>query len=132
MTALVTTATVADPVRGRTVIAQRVVEKIASQAAVEVSAAGGRSGGLLGLGGRVDLDARPSAAVQLSGRIATVAVTVGVSYPSPLRAVGDDIRRHVATRVDQLTGIEVHRVDVEIAWLVNTTAEAATRARSLA
>lgn len=115
--------------RGRTVIAQRVLEKIASQAAVEISAAGGRSGGMLGLGGRVDLEARPSATVQLSGQTATVAVSVGVSYPSPLKTVGDDIRRHVADRVDRLTGITVRRVDVEIAWLVNTTTEAALSRR---
>ena len=107
--------------RGRTVIDQRVVEKIASQAAAEVSAAGGQTGGLLGIGTKIDLDARPSASVQLAGRTATVAVKVGVAYPSPLRAVSRDIRRHLITRVGQLTGVEVQRVDVEIAWLVNDT-----------
>lgn len=107
--------------RGRTVIDQRVVQKIASQAAVEVSAAGGQTGGVLGIGAKVDLDARPSASVQLAGRTATVAVKVGVAYPTPLRAVSQNIRRHLISRVGQLTGVEVQRVDVEIGWLVNDT-----------
>lgn len=112
-------ASAAPQSRGRLTIARVVVEKIASQAAAEVSAAGGRSGGVLGLGGRVDLDARPSVAVDLAGRTASVVVRVGVDYPRPLRTVAETVRRTVIDRVESLTGIDVRRVDVVIAWLVD-------------
>ncbi|MGY4720234.1 Asp23/Gls24 family envelope stress response protein [Naumannella huperziae] len=103
--------------RGRLRIDRRVVEKIASQAASEVSAAGGTSGGFLGIGARRDFDARPKVSVDLRGDSATIAVTCGVAYPAPLRETTDAVRAHVHDQVERQVGITVDRVDIDVAWL---------------
>lgn len=103
--------------RGATVLSDKVVEKIASQAASEVSVAGGRSGGLLGIGAHADFDARPKVDVELSGTTALLSVEVGVLYPTPLRAATARIREHLISRVDDLAGVQVRRVDIKVAWL---------------
>ena len=79
--------------RGQTVLAARVIEKIAAQVASDESSAGGSSGGFLGIGTRADLSARPKASVELSrehrdskrrGRDAVSgAVTPGHRGPAP-------------------------------------------------
>lgn len=115
--------------RGRLIMSARVVEKIAGQAASEVSVAGGRSGGLLGIGARTDLAARPPVDVHLSGGIAAISVRVGISYPMSLRQATSDVRRHVVQRVQELTGIEVRRVDVDVAWLTTAIDHRAGAAR---
>ena len=50
--------------RGQLVLAKQVVEKIAGQVASEIGAAGGRSGGFLGIGAHTDLSVRPQVAVR--------------------------------------------------------------------
>lgn len=104
--------------RGRLVIADKVVEKIASQAAGDLAAVGGSSGGFLGIGSHGELSARPKAKVHLSGSVATIEITAGIRYPSPLRRVGEEIRRHVQEQVLALTGVEVRQVDIEIGQLL--------------
>ncbi|GAA3624497.1 Asp23/Gls24 family envelope stress response protein [Microlunatus ginsengisoli] len=103
--------------RGRLVIADKVVEKIAGQAASEVALAGGRSGGFLGLGADTDFSARPAATVTLSGRQVAVALRLGVAYPTSIRAATEEVRRHVTRRVEGLTGLEVRRIDIAVDWL---------------
>lgn len=103
--------------RGQLVIRHRVVEKIARQAASEIATAGGTTGGFLGLWSRTDLSARPKAEVELSGRTASIDLTVAVSYPTPLRDAAEEVRQHVMDRVAELVGIEVSRVDVTITAL---------------
>lgn len=115
--------------RGRLEIAGKVVEKIASRAAGELDVVGGSSGGFLGVGDHAELSARPKARVQLSGQVATIALTVGVRYPAPLRRTGEELRRHVRSQVTELTGIDVRQVDVEISWLL--VGEAGQRTRRL-
>lgn len=107
--------------RGHTFMAARVVEKIAAQVASDESSAGGSSGGFLGIGTRADLSARPKASVVLTGNIATLSVEVGMLYPVPLRQTTEDLRRRIATRVTELTGVDVRQVDIRIAWLTTGT-----------
>ena len=107
--------------RGQTVLAARVIEKIAGQVASDESSAGGSSGGFLGIGTRADLSARPKASVELSGNIATLRVEVGMLYPVPLRQATEELRRRIATRVTELTGVEVRQVDIRISWLTTGT-----------
>lgn len=125
---------VTDPTRGRLEIAERAVVKVARQVANEVAGVGGHSGGVLGIGGQADLSARPEVDVQLSGRTATMRVTVGLAYPAPLRQMTERIREHIMARVPTLTGIDVHRVDIEVAWLVagsaRTSSDLTTTGRS--
>ena len=107
--------------RGQTVLATRVIEKIAAQVASDESSAGGSSGGFLGIGTRADLSARPKASVELSGNIATLSVEVGMLYPVPLRQSTEALRNRIATRVTELTGVDVRQVDIRISWLATGT-----------
>ena len=107
--------------RGRTVLAARVIEKIAAQVTADESSVGGSSGGFLGIGTRADLTARPKATVELTGNIATLSVEVGMLYPVPLRQATEDLRRRIRIRVTQLTGVDVRQVDIRISWLTTGT-----------
>ncbi|HVK36067.1 MAG TPA: Asp23/Gls24 family envelope stress response protein [Microlunatus sp.] len=109
--------------RGRLVLAEQVVEKIAGQVASEISAAGGRSGGFLGVGAHTDLSARPKVDVELAGRTATLAIEMAVAYPVSIRQATDRVRDRLTQRVGQLTGVEVTRVDITVVALhANATA----------
>jgi uncharacterized alkaline shock family protein YloU len=103
--------------RGRLVLAKQVVEKIAGQVASEISAAGGRSKGFLGIGAHTDLSARPKVDVELAGRTATLAIEMAVAYPVSIRQATDRVRDQVTHRVGQLTGVEVTRVDITVVAL---------------
>lgn len=107
--------------RGQTVVAARVIEKIVGQVASDESSAGGSSGGFLGIGSRADLSARPKASVELTGNIATLRVEVGMLYPVPLRQATEELRRRIAARVTELTGVDVRQVDIRISWLTTGT-----------
>lgn len=103
--------------RGSTSMSRRVLEKIASQVARDETAAGGTSGGFLGIGSKVDFTARPEASVELAGNIASLWVKVGLPYPVPLRTATQELRERIAGRVTDLTGVQVRQVDVTVAWL---------------
>lgn len=103
--------------RGRLVLAERVLEKIAGQAATEVMATSGRSGGFLGLGATSDAGARPKVDVSLSTESADLALAVGITYPGSLRRATQEVRDHVTERVEALTGVDVRRVDVDVTFL---------------
>ncbi|HEY0239748.1 MAG TPA: Asp23/Gls24 family envelope stress response protein [Friedmanniella sp.] len=103
--------------RGRLVLADRVIEKIAGQAAIEVAAASGRSGGFLGLGAESDAHARPKVDVMLSAASADLALAVGIAYPGSIRRATQEVREHVTERVETLTGVDVRRVDIDVTFL---------------
>lgn len=103
--------------RGRLVLAERVLEKIAGQAATEVSVASGRSGGVLGFGADADAIARPHVNVDLSAESADLALSVGIAYPGSIRTATQQVREHVTRRVEELTGVDVRRVDIDVTFL---------------
>jgi len=103
--------------RGRLILAERVIEKVAGQAASEVSAASGRAGGILGLGAEADPQARPHVDVELSADSADLALSVGIAYPGSIRAATEEVRDHVVRRVRDLTGVSVRRVDIHVTFL---------------
>lgn len=103
--------------RGRLIMPERVIEKIAGQAASEVAQASGRSGGVLGFGAVPDGSARPRVEVDLSAESADLSIKVGVAYPGSIRAATQQIRDHVTQRVEQLTGVDVRRVDIDVMFL---------------
>lgn len=113
--------------RGRLVIADSVVEKIAGRAAAEIGAVHGRSGGLLGIGSHDDRSARPDVDVDVRGRSADVSVKVGIAYPGSIRRTTTQLREHVVRRVQELTGVEVHRLDVDVTFLSVTGVDPANR-----
>lgn len=107
--------------RGTLVIEKKVVEKIAGQAASEVAGARGRSGGLLGIGSEADADARPKVDVELSENSADLLIEAGIAYPGSIRAASQQMRGLVGRRVQELTGIAVHRVDIDVTFLTVRT-----------
>ena len=103
--------------RGTLVVAERVLEKIAAQAATEVPEVSGRSGGFLGIGADTDPAARPKVDATLSAESADLAIAVGIAYPGSIRRAAAALRDHVTQRVEALTGVDVRRVDIDVTFL---------------
>ena len=114
---------------GQIVLADRVVNKIASRAASEIDGVGSAAPRLLGvpltapgldrLGRRTDdLKALPTVVAQVDGRRVFVTVTVSVAYPQPLQDTARQVRERVCERLTELTGLEVAQVDVQVSALV--------------
>lgn len=94
--------------RGTLVIHDRVVETIATTAACEVDGVR-RSGGTLdGVVGR----RFPKVEARTAGTRTRVSVEVAVQWPVPLAQVLAQVRDHVRSRVQGLTGLDVDAVDV--------------------
>jgi uncharacterized alkaline shock family protein YloU len=94
--------------RGRTVFSDRAVTRIAARAVGETTDTG---------------CALTSATVD--GGLVTAQVDLAVRYPSPVREVTRRVRRHVRHRVEELTGLTVHQVDIEVTSLEVTSLERA-------
>ncbi|PPS75145.1 MULTISPECIES: Asp23/Gls24 family envelope stress response protein [Streptomyces] len=91
--------------RGGTRIADRVVAKIASQAAREAV-------------GTLPPDAgRPSASVVVHRDVAHVRVHLELDYPCDIGARCRTVRRHVVERVEALVGMQVPDVVVQVEQL---------------
>lgn len=103
--------------RGKLVVAEKVLEKIAAQAAAEVAEVSGRSGGFLGIGTDADPAARPKVDATLSADSADLSVSVGIAYPGSIRRATAQLREHVTRTVEALTGFDVHRVDIDVTFL---------------
>ncbi|MFE2289234.1 hypothetical protein ACFXDJ_34310 [Streptomyces sp. NPDC059443] len=96
--------------RGATRIADRVVAKIAAQAAREALTRPAPDG------------SPPHAAVTVHHDIARVRVTLDLAYPSDLAAQCAAVRRQVALRVEEYTQMSVPEVDIGIEHLRPTRA----------
>lgn len=101
--------------RGRTTIADKVVERIASIAANEVeSVIDTRTGWTRVVRGRL-----PRAEAVVAGGTSRITVEVAATWPTPLNSVAGRVRDHVSERVSTLTGVNVTAVDVSIADVVH-------------
>ncbi|MFC4497246.1 Asp23/Gls24 family envelope stress response protein [Streptomyces ovatisporus] len=104
-----TATEVAVPERGATTIVERVVAKVAAQAAREalrtVPAAFKVPRGPL---------RAPRASASLRDRTARVRVVVELGYPSDIGAQCAAVRRQVASRVKELVGMDVPEVAVGV------------------
>ncbi|WP_422664474.1 Asp23/Gls24 family envelope stress response protein [Streptomyces mirabilis] len=104
--------------RGATRIADRVVAKIAAQAAREAL-------------DPLPPDAvPPHATVVVHHEIARIRVHLELGYPSDIAGRCNAVRRHVAERVDALTGMEVPEVTVHVERLHLVPAAAAAQGRT--
>ena len=103
--------------RGLTTIPASVVARIAAQVASERPGVGGPAGGGLGGCARRDFTTRPLATCELYGTVAALTLDVGVAFPVNLAATCQDLRDHVRDRVQELTGLQVGRLTIEISWL---------------
>ncbi|KOU54984.1 Asp23/Gls24 family envelope stress response protein [Streptomyces sp. NPDC060334] len=100
-----TPARVSAAERGSTRIADRVVAKIAAQAAREA------------LVGEADAAAPPHATVTVHHDIARVRVSLELPYPSDVAAQSAAVRRRVAERIEQCASMTVPEVAVEVEHL---------------
>lgn len=101
--------------RGALRIADRVVAKIAAQAAGEVLA--DAPGAEL-----VPRDRSPHASVSVRKDSARLRLTLELGYPTDIGAVCGSVRSHVTTRVEELTGMAVPEVAVEVERLHSAAA----------
>jgi uncharacterized alkaline shock family protein YloU len=104
--------------RGATRIADRVVAKIASQAAREM------------LGDLPEEAAPPHATVVVHHGAARVRVHLELDYPSDIGARCARVRRHVVERVVALVGMAVPEVAVHVERLHLTPAHGAAQGRT--
>jgi uncharacterized alkaline shock family protein YloU len=104
--------------RGATRIADRVVAKIAAQAAREA------------LGPLPPDAAPPHATVVVHHDSARVRVHLELDYPSDIGGRCNAVRRHVAERVEALTGMEVPEVAVQVERLHLVPAAAVAQGRT--
>ncbi|RSS60551.1 hypothetical protein [Streptomyces sp. WAC06614] len=91
--------------RGATKIADRVVAKIAAQAAKEA------------LAGRAAGAAPPHATVTVHHDIARVRIALELAYPTDIAAQCAAVRRTVAARVEECAGMAVPEVDIDVEHL---------------
>lgn len=103
--------------RGETRIADRVVAKIAAQAAKEAIDEPPEEG------------ASPRATVTVHRDTARVRVSLELGYPSDIGRQCGRVRRHVVERVMALAGMEVPEVVVRVERLYPTGAGVAARGR---
>ncbi|MDF5753366.1 Asp23/Gls24 family envelope stress response protein [Spongiactinospora sp. TRM90649] len=97
--------------RGRTIIPEAVVARIAAGAAREVE-------GVLDVRRRGVVPWNERSRADVDGGLAMLSLDVSVAYPAPLRTLTDRIRNHVAARVHYLTGLAVGHVDIEVTSMV--------------
>lgn len=104
---------------GLTTIAPAVVEKIAGRAATEVEGVGVVSpAGLRRLfSSTPDPDTPADADARVGMERASVALTISIKYPAPIRLTSTEVRAVVAERVEQYTGLRVSWVDLTVAQL---------------
>ncbi|MBC9711841.1 Asp23/Gls24 family envelope stress response protein [Streptomyces sp. TRM66268-LWL] len=102
--------------RGATVIADRVVEKIAAYAAREA------------LGSGVPAEAgAPQAVVRVRDLVVRARITLELGYPCDIGARCAAVRRQVAQRVEALAGMTVPEVAVQVERLHPARAQGRTR-----
>lgn len=114
-------------------VADSVVAKLASRAAVEVDDVGAAATRVLGkeltgdgLGGglgklgmkRSEIGALPASSAQVDGHLAFVDLTISVRYPASVRQVAAAVREQVTSRVGQMTGLQIVEVDIKVPALV--------------
>ena len=106
--------------RGQTTIAERVVARVAAQAAAEVEQTGGAARQLIGITiGRQAGEGAARVHARTEGHLAMIEMRLSLAYPAPVRALAGEVRRHVIERVTGLTGYEVRHVDIEVARLLS-------------
>jgi uncharacterized alkaline shock family protein YloU len=108
-------------------IDDRVVEKMAAGAAVEVPDAGAAAPRVLGrsmtgaaaLGARqTSLTTLPKATADVDGTIVILDLSISVRWPASVPEVTSAVREHVRSRVSELTGLTVAEVRISVTDLV--------------
>ncbi|WP_165355107.1 Asp23/Gls24 family envelope stress response protein [Nocardioides oleivorans] len=101
--------------RGRTVVADKVVERVASIATAEVEAVIDTRTGWT----RLVRKGLPHAEAVVAGGTSRITVAVAATWPTPLAQVAAQVRENVTRQVAHITGVTVARVDVTVADVVH-------------
>ncbi|MBP2472546.1 putative alkaline shock family protein YloU [Crossiella equi] len=118
-----TPGTAAAEDRGTTTVSASAVERIAARAATEMPDIGGSARRFRGVALGKERATRPVHVRALVDRdSASLAVHLSVGYPVPLAAATEAVREHLITRVGELAGLRVRRVDITVTAL-HTAAE---------
>ncbi len=106
--------------RGTTTLADKVIEKIAARAAVDVTHALGLS---RRLAGRDFGTPTVRAQARVDGQVAYLSLALAVEYPASARATTREVRAHVSNRVATLCGLDVDHIDITVAVLRRPNAD---------
>ena len=107
-------------------INDRVVQKVAACAAIEIPDAGGAAPRVLGhavsgataFGARgTSLTSLPKVSADVDGSIAVLDLSISVRWPASVPEITGQVRRHVRDRVRELTGLDVDEVHITVADL---------------
>lgn len=105
----------------------RVVEKMAARAAIEIPDAGAAASRFLGhsmagasaLGARqTSLTALPKASADVDGSLVNLDLSISVRWPASVPEVSSAVRENVRRRVSELTGLTVSEVSISVTALV--------------
>lgn len=110
-------------------ISDNVVAKLAARATLENPNAGAAASTVLGLtlpgsgllGTKVtSLGALPKSSATVDGALATVELTISVRWPNSVATVSSEIRDHVRSRLQELTGLNIKTVQIYVTDLAST------------
>ena len=104
--------------RGRLEIADRVIERIAGQAAAEVDRATGAPRRVLGVSVGSQTD-HPHVSARVDGHVAVVGVVMSVAWPAPVTEVTEQVRARIVQQLADLVGVRVAQVDIRVTALVS-------------
>ncbi len=113
--------------KGKTIIADSVVAKIAALATREVTGVaelgGAVSGAISGVVGRItgggsNEPRTAGVSVEVGETQAAVDLTLKVLYPASIHEVADSVRQNVRDRIESMTGLEVVEVNIAVVDLV--------------
>jgi uncharacterized alkaline shock family protein YloU len=106
-------------VRGGLRIHDRVVEKVAGYAVTTVPGAAAAPRRLLGMtvGASRPDDEAAKVTATVHGDSVTVAATVAVGWPAPVRRVAAQLSQRIRDDISLHTGLSVDRIDVEVVSL---------------
>ena len=108
--------------RGRTTIDDRVIEAMAARITVEEPGVGGAARRVLGVAVTgEDADKAPRVDATVAGEVVSLRVRLSVTYPTPVHAVTDRVRRRLVDRLGELTGKRIGTVDVVVTALHRPT-----------
>jgi uncharacterized alkaline shock family protein YloU len=101
-----------------------VVEKIAARAVAEVDNATGVARQVLGVRlGSAGPDSTARVEADVDGGEVSVRAQMAVRWPAPVRAVTRQVRTNVTDRVQDLTGLRVEQVDIDVTTLLTDSGD---------
>src|SRR3569833_1603841 len=104
--------------RGRLVVAERAVERIAAHTAREVDDVGGAAARVLGVAvGLEDGDRSVKVTADVDGDSVRLAARLSIAYPASVTQATERARAHLRDRGGELTGLSVERVDITVTAL---------------